>query len=84
IVSYDVTGKPVTDPEYNPYPSSIFVYNNKFAQNRGLKADESRVLGQAVSLLRKQERMYPDVVYDGMVNTALLVEGKLPPEKRIC
>ncbi len=84
IASFDVTQKPVTDPEYVAYPSAIYVYNNKFKQDRTLKADETRILGQAVALLRNEQRMFPDVIYDGMTNTSLLVNGKMPQDQRIC
>lgn len=84
IASFDVTQKPVTDPEYVSYPSAIYVYNNKFKQDRNLNADETRMLGQAVAMLRTEQKMFPDVIYDGMINTSLLTNGKLPSDKRIC
>jgi parallel beta-helix repeat protein len=84
IASFDITQKPVTDPEYNRYPSAIYIYNNKIKQNKNLKADESRFLGQAVAMLRKEQGMYPDIIYDGLINTSLLVNEKIPPDKRIC
>jgi parallel beta-helix repeat protein len=78
IVSFLVTGRPVEDKEYDPYPEAVYVHDNTFAGNgrkpAGLKG------GMLAALLGTP---LPDVLYDGIHNPARLVGGKPPEDRRV-
>jgi parallel beta-helix repeat protein len=80
ICSYLVTQLPFEqDKGYDPYCEAIFIHNNQFAEN-GTKP--SGKLGLLVAMLLG-EKTLPDIVYDGMIDPAKAVDGKLPPELAI-
>ncbi|MDA1372091.1 MAG: right-handed parallel beta-helix repeat-containing protein [Proteobacteria bacterium] len=70
IVSYFITERPFDDPQYDPFPESIFIHDNQFSgggsspDSEPLKALQAAT-GQAI----------PDVVWDG-----ILVPGTLPQQ----
>ncbi|HMO36303.1 MAG TPA: parallel beta-helix domain-containing protein, partial [Gemmatales bacterium] len=73
IISYHLTQKPIQDKEYDPYPEGIFIHDNNFSNNGSNPSGE---LGKLlVNLIGKP---MPDILYDGNVNPAKLVDGKLP------
>lgn len=81
IISYMTSGKEIKDPAYNPFISSVSVHDNKFSKQPGLP-DTTRTMGKAIAGAFQMNP--PDIAYDGFVNPALLVDGKLPEDKRIC
>ncbi len=72
----------VPAPAFDPYPEGIFVYGNTFAKGGGapdrpaLQALRQAMFGDSGNL--------PDIVWDGQVNAARFVEGRLPVELSIC
>ena len=76
------TKERVAAPTFDPYPEGIFVYGNTFAKGGGapdrpaLQALRQAMFGDSGNL--------PDIVWDGQVNTARFVEGRLPVELSIC
>ncbi len=84
LVSYHVTQKKIdrskkNNKSYDAYPESLFVHSNKF----GKGGDNPR--GILVKILAlKMGKPFPDVLYDGILDTTKLKDGKLPDEKRIC
>ncbi|HJV03555.1 MAG TPA: parallel beta-helix domain-containing protein [Burkholderiaceae bacterium] len=85
ISSYHSTGyytEKGVSAGYDPYPKAIFVYGNRFhgggdsPDGLDLKALKLAMYGLTGHL--------PDVLWDGYVDTKLLVNGKLPAEARIC
>jgi parallel beta-helix repeat protein len=75
IISYLAAGKDIKDPNYYPYPESIHIHHNQFSAG-GDKPDNdggklmAAILGSPL----------PDIVWDGVVSEANLVDGKLPQE----
>lgn len=66
IVSYYITERPFEDPDYDPFPETIFIHDNQF--NGGGTAPDSEPL-QALQAATGQP--IPDIVWDGT-----LVPGK--------
>lgn len=80
ISSYLVSARPfVQDKGYDPYCEAIFVHDNKFVDN-GQKPNGR--LGELIVMLTG-EKTLPDIVYDGVIDPAKAVDGKLPPELAI-
>jgi len=70
IVSYHITGLPIDDENYDPFPEAIHIHNNNFSGGGGQPDSEplqalQQAIGQAI----------PDVVWDGTV-----VPGKAAEE----
>ncbi|HEY6939836.1 parallel beta-helix domain-containing protein [Dokdonella sp.] len=76
---YNKTG---VDPNYNPYPKGIFIYDNRF-KGGGDSPDgmDLKILKSAVYGVTGH---FPDIVWDGYVDTKALVDGLPPPADRIC
>jgi len=62
IVSYHITGLPIDDPDYDPFPEQIHLHDNSF--NGGGTSPDSEPL-QALQAATGQP--VPDVVWDGTV-----------------
>ncbi len=78
VVSFLITGRPLTDKAYDPFPEAVYVHDNTFSNCGTNPAGERAELMTA--LLGKP---LPDIIYDGIQNPARLVDGKLPPDRRI-
>ena len=62
IVSYHITGLPIEDENYDPFPESIHVHGNSFSGG-GAKPDSEPLM-----LLRQATgQAVPDVVWDGTI-----------------
>jgi parallel beta-helix repeat protein len=73
ILSYKMTGLPIEDKDYDPYPEGVFVHDNLFA---GGGTNPGGPFGQTlVALLGKP---VPDILYDGIQNPAKRINGQLP------
>lgn len=68
IVSYYITGTAIEDPDYDPFPESIYIHNNHFSGGGSKPDSEPLALLQAAT-----GQAIPDIVWDGT-----LVPGKLP------
>ena len=80
ISSYLVTHNPFEKDEgYDPYCEAIFVHDNNFEGN-GQKPNGK--LGELITMLTGEPTL-PDIVYDGVIDPAKAVDGKLPPELAI-
>lgn len=80
ISSYLVTQRPFEkDKGYDPYCEAIFVHNNTFEGN-GEKPNGK--IGELIVMLTGENTL-PDIVYDGVIDPAKAVDGKLPPELAI-
>lgn len=78
IVSYLVSGKKLKDPSYDPFCKLISIHDNRISNggskpSGALRESLTQVLGSQL----------PDILFDGAVNPAHLVDGVLPPSKRI-
>ncbi|HMV40992.1 MAG TPA: parallel beta-helix domain-containing protein [Leptospiraceae bacterium] len=79
IVSYFITDKPINDPKYDPYPEAIYIHDNSIT-NAG-----ENPRGLIVRLLAlKLGKPFPDILYDGIVDTKKANKGDLPQDLRIC
>jgi parallel beta-helix repeat protein len=80
ITSYYVANKPIQDKSYDPYPESIYVHDNTFSGGGDAPG------GLVVKLLAlKLGKPFPDILYDGIINTKKLTPaGTVPDELRLC
>ena len=67
---------------YDPYPEAIYIYDNKFSGG-GDSPDGVQLKALKVTLFGLTGR-FPDVLWDGYFNKALLVGGQMPNAARIC
>ena len=83
IVSYFITEEPITDSLYYPYPTSIYVHNNKYKRD---KQFPSFSFNQPIGFLLAYNfwRDVPDIIYDGIVDSTKIRDGVLLDEYRIC
>src|ERR1700759_637054 len=70
------------DPKYDPYPRAVFVYGNRF-KGGGDSPDglELKTLKTAMFGINGH---FPDVLWDGYVDSKSLVNGMPPAGERIC
>jgi parallel beta-helix repeat protein len=85
ISSYHSTGyftEKGVAANYDPYPKAIYVYGNRF-KGGGDSPDGLELKTLKLAMFGLGGRL-PDVLWDGYVDTKLMVKGVLPPEARIC
>ena len=70
IVSYYITERPFEDPNYDPFPESIFIHDNQF--DGGGETPDSEPL---IALQQATQKAIPSVVWDGAA-----VPGKAPQQ----
>ena len=70
------------DPNYDPYPRSIFVYGNRF--KGGGDSPDGLELKTLKTALFGINGHFPDVLWDGYVDSKTLVNGLPPAGERIC
>ncbi|MBI3119854.1 MAG: right-handed parallel beta-helix repeat-containing protein [Candidatus Hydrogenedentes bacterium] len=75
LVSYLTTGREIKDANYYPYAEGIHVHHNRLGPSGYAPAGEGGTLMAALA-----GSPLPDIIWDGVVNEAKLVEGKLPAE----
>jgi parallel beta-helix repeat protein len=80
IVSFYITGRPIEDKDkdYDPIPEGVYVHDNTFI---GGGDNPSGERGQILRALFGDKM--PDIIYDGIINPAKLVNGTLPAPLRI-
>jgi parallel beta-helix repeat protein len=82
IISYYLTEIPITDAQYNPFPSNIYIHNNTFQRARAIP-DLDTTFGKLLTL--KFRNNVPNVVFDGILKPDWSDgHGNLKPEYRIC
>jgi parallel beta-helix repeat protein len=74
--------KPGVDPNYDPYPRAIFVYDNRFAGG-GNTPDGLDLKTLKVAMFGLNGRL-PDILWDGYRDEKSLVNGTPPAPERIC
>jgi len=70
IVSYYITERPFEDPDYDPFPESIYIHDNRFTGGGENPDSEPLMLLQSAT-----GEPIPDVVWDGT-----LLPGKIPQQ----
>ena len=74
--------KPGIDPNYDPYPRAIFVYDNRFSGG-GDSPDGLDLKTLKVAMFGLNGH-FPDILWDGYRDETNLVKGMPPAEERIC
>jgi hypothetical protein len=74
--------KPGIDPNYDPYPRSIFVYDNRFSGG-GDSPDGLELKTLKVAMFGLNGH-FPDILWDGYRDERNLVNGQPPAAERIC
>jgi len=74
--------KPGIDPHYDPYPRSIYVYDNRFAGG-GDSPDGLELKTLKVAMFGLNGHL-PDILWDGYRDEKNLVNGLPPAAERIC
>lgn len=83
IVSYKLVQKPHDDPKFDPYPKSIWVYENRISKGALTTPALDYDLGKL--LLYKFPFGRPDIVFDGFLDPALEQKnGNYTGENAIC
>ena len=67
---------------FDPYPESIYIYGNELSG--GGNAPDRAGLDAARVALFGVDGSFPDILWDGYVDQAKMVDGKLPDALRIC
>jgi parallel beta-helix repeat protein len=75
VISYILTGNPINDKQYDPYPEHAYIHDNHISG--GGKHPGGRYGKMLAEILGKP---FPEIFYDGVVNPKRLVDGKLPAE----
>ena len=73
--------KPNTDTLFDIYPSSIYLHDNYYERSN-TAPDTSRSFGKA--LYAQFGDRPPMIIYDGVLNPELAVDGAYPDEHKIC
>ena len=82
IVSYFMTGLPVTDSLYNPYTSAIYIHDNLFERRKQMPTFKHEI---GTLLFLKFGWDVPDIIYDGMPDPQYTnSDGKIFPEQSLC
>ena len=74
--------KPGIDPNYDPYPRSIYVYDNRFSGG-GDTPDGLDLKTLKVAMFGLNGH-FPDILWDGYRDEKNLVNGQPPAGERIC
>jgi parallel beta-helix repeat protein len=83
IISYYMTENPIKDSSYYPYPTAIRIYDNEYSKERKRATMKGR-FGKLYRFKLKFGKDVPDIVYDGILDEKITVNGTYPPEKSIC
>lgn len=67
---------------FDPYPEKISIHDNRY--EGGGNDPDTQYLPQLKDAVFGEEGIFPNVIWDGFVNPALIVDGKLPAEHQIC
>lgn len=83
IISYFITENKIKDSLYYPYPTGITVRDNTFEKQKRKATMKGRI-GKLYRFKLKFGRKVPDIVYDGILDKKIMVNGAYPEDKRIC
>ncbi|HSK11851.1 MAG TPA: parallel beta-helix domain-containing protein, partial [Phnomibacter sp.] len=65
VVSYFMTENPINDTLYYPYPSGIYIHNNRYARPR-VKATSKGRMGKMFAFKLRFGKNVPHILYDGI------------------
>ena len=75
----DISGE--DDPLFDGYPEGIYIHDNEFA---GGGDQPDGILAALHAVVFPDGGVLPDIVWDGVVDPAKLVDGAQRPEDRLC
>ena len=75
----DISGD--ADPLFDGYPEGIYIHDNEFS---GGGDQPDAILAALHTIVFPDGGVLPDVVWDGVVDEAKLVDGAQRPEDRVC
>lgn len=78
VISYLITGRPIQDKNYDPYPEAVYAHDNTFEGNGKAPAGER---AKALAVLLGMPM--PEIIYDGWLNPKEIKDGKLPADKQV-
>ncbi len=83
IVSYYITEEPISDSNYYPYPNSIYIHDNIYVRDKQFPSFSFK---QPIGFLLAYNfwRDVPDIIYDGIVDSEILINNVVPDNKKIC
>ena len=82
VMSYYITELEINDPEYDPYPSRIYIHDNAFERPRKWPILKNKF---GWLFLTKFGRKVPNIIYDGIPpDDGVDESGKLYSEHEIC
>ena len=67
---------------FDPYPEKVSIHDNRY--EGGGNDPDTDYLPQLKDAIFGEEGTFPNVIWDGFVNPALIVDAKLPTEYQIC
>jgi parallel beta-helix repeat protein len=73
VCSYLASGEEIKDPNYYPYPEAIYIHSNTFGRGGWEPKGELALAVQAMV-----GQTFPDIIWDGIMNKEIVVDGKLP------
>ena len=74
--------KPGIDPNYDPYPRAIYIYDNRFSG--GGDAPDGLDLKTLKTAMFGIGGHFPDILWDGYRDEKNLVNGQPPEDERLC
>ena len=83
IISYYITENPIKDSLYYPYPTAIHIHDNEYSKEKKKATMKGRI-GKLYRFKLKFGKNVPDIVYDGILDEAILVDKQYPADKKIC
>jgi len=78
VVSYEISGLTTDDPDYDPYPRSIYIHDNQYSNNSYDPQDLAKDVADLFSLVGEP---IPQIVYDGLGEVGV---ENVPDAERIC
>ena len=83
IISYYMTENPINDSAYYPYPTSVRIHDNEYAKQRRRATMKGR-MGKLYRFKLKFGKDVPDIVFDGILDEKLAVNGSYPSGMTVC
>lgn len=77
-VSYLITERKISDKKYDPFSEGISIHDNRISEGGG---NPQGVLGQRLGPALGGR--LPDIFFDGLINPAKAVDGRLPEDLRM-
>lgn len=75
-------GSEIENKEFDPYAEAIYIHHNSYIG--GGEAPGSLELKALKLAMYGPKGSFPDIIWDGYVNPAVVVDGKLPKQLAIC